>query len=48
MNRLEPNRTVPMIRYALDVNKAIWRKTAFVCLDHEGMPVMGYEEASVG
>ena len=48
MNRLEPNRTAPMIRYALEAHKAIWRKTAFVCLDHEGMPVMGTEEASVG
>ena len=48
MNRFRIHKPMSMIRYALNVPKAIWRKTAFVCLDHEGTPVMGRKEGGVG
>ena len=34
--------------YEAQMRKAIWRKTAFVCLRHEGSPVMGRQEESFG
>ena len=48
MNRFRTHKPMSMIRYALNAAKAVWRERAFVCLDHEGTPVMGREEGGVG